>query len=162
MTEGSVGADVEAAVLQPVIIPPNDVALNGLGFKIATPRGYEAQLRPRSGTRRWKRVEPTSIGPLIFFRRCCRLHPLKGSGSCRRLQVRRRVKRRVALGRGNPVPAISKINERWSLDFMHDTLRTEHPRIRTLNVVDDFTRECLTIKVEHVALRSSGRSLSST
>jgi putative transposase len=38
-------------------------------------------------------------------------------------QVRRRVKRRVALGRGNPVPAISKINERWSLDFMHDTLR---------------------------------------
>jgi putative transposase len=27
-----------------------------------------------------------------------------------KLQVRRRVKRRVALGRGNPVPTISKIN----------------------------------------------------
>ena len=63
------------------------------------------------------------------------------------LQVRRRVKRRVALGRGNPVPAISKINERWSLDFMHDTLRTGR-KIRTLNVVDDFTRECLAIEVD--------------
>lgn len=63
------------------------------------------------------------------------------------LQVRRRVKRRVALGRGNPVPAISKINERWSLDFMHDTLRMGR-KIRTLNVVDDFTRECLAIEVD--------------
>ncbi len=63
------------------------------------------------------------------------------------LQVRRRVKRRVALGRGNPVPAISTINERWSLDFMHDTLRTGR-KIRTLNVVDDFTRECLAIEVD--------------
>lgn len=63
------------------------------------------------------------------------------------LQVRRRVKRRVALGRGNPAPTISKINERWSLDFMHDTLRTGR-KIRTLNVVDDFTRECLAIEVD--------------
>jgi putative transposase len=63
------------------------------------------------------------------------------------LQVRRRVKRRVAWGRGNPVPATSKINERWSLDFMHDTLRTGR-KIRALNVVDDFTRECLAIEVD--------------
>jgi putative transposase len=63
------------------------------------------------------------------------------------LQVRWRVKRRVALGRGNPVPAISKINERWSLDFVHETLRTGR-KIRTLNVVDDFTRECLAIEVD--------------
>jgi putative transposase len=45
------------------------------------------------------------------------------------------------------VPAISKINERWSLDFVHDTLRTGR-KIRTLNVVDDFTRECLAIEVD--------------
>ncbi len=45
------------------------------------------------------------------------------------------------------MPAISKINERWSLDFMHDTLRTGR-KIRTLNVVDDFTRECLAIEVD--------------
>lgn len=63
------------------------------------------------------------------------------------LQVRRRVKRRVALGRGNPASIVSRMNERWSLDFVHDTLRTGR-KIRTLNVVDDFTRECLAIEVD--------------
>ena len=63
------------------------------------------------------------------------------------LQVRRRVKRRVALGRGNPALAVSKMNERWPLDFVHHTLRTGR-KIRTLNVVDDFTRECLAIEVD--------------
>ncbi len=63
------------------------------------------------------------------------------------LQVRKRVRRRVALGRGNPAPAVSMMNERWSLDFVHDTLESGR-RIRTLNVVDDFTRECLAIEVD--------------
>ena len=38
------------------------------------------------------------------------------------LQVRKRVKRRVALGRGEPAPIVSRMNERWSLDFVQDTL----------------------------------------
>ena len=38
------------------------------------------------------------------------------------LQVRMRIKQRVALGRGAPAPTISRANERWSLDFVHDTL----------------------------------------
>ena len=63
------------------------------------------------------------------------------------LQVRKRVKRRVALGRGDPAPVVSRLNERWSLDFMHDTLQCGR-RIRTLNIVDDFTRECLAIEVD--------------
>lgn len=63
------------------------------------------------------------------------------------LQVRKRLKRRVALGRGNPAPIVSNINERWSLDFVHDSLETAR-RIRTLNIVDDFTRECLAIEVD--------------
>ncbi len=63
------------------------------------------------------------------------------------LQVRKRVKRRVALGRGTPAPSVSAMNERWSLDFMHDTLGSGR-RIRTLNIVDDFTRECLAIEVD--------------
>jgi putative transposase len=70
------------------------------------------------------------------------------------LQVRKRVKRRieagplhVALGRGEPAPMVSRINERWSLDFVQDTLQTGR-RIRTLNIVDDYTRECLAIEVD--------------
>jgi putative transposase len=63
------------------------------------------------------------------------------------LQVRKRLKRRVALGRGNPAPLVSNMNERWSLDFVHDSLETGR-RIRTLNIVDDFTRECLAIEVD--------------
>ncbi|RWR05746.1 transposase [Sinirhodobacter populi] len=35
-------------------------------------------------------------------------------------------------------------NERWSLDFISDAL-TDDRRFRVLAVVDDFTRECLTL-----------------
>ncbi|GAC1409732.1 MAG: IS3 family transposase [Candidatus Velthaea sp.] len=63
------------------------------------------------------------------------------------LQVRRRVRRRVALGRGSPATLVSRMNERWSLDLVHDTLANGR-RIRTLNVVDNFTRECLAIEVD--------------
>ncbi len=63
------------------------------------------------------------------------------------LQVRKRIKRRVALGRGDLPPAVSMPNERWSLDFVHDTLQSTR-RIRTLNIIDDFTREALAIEVD--------------
>ena len=63
------------------------------------------------------------------------------------LQVRKRVRRRVALGRGNPATVVSRRNERWSLDFVHDALESGR-RIRTLNIIDDFTRECLAIEVD--------------
>jgi len=63
------------------------------------------------------------------------------------LQVRKRIKRRVALGRGNPVPQVGRRNERWSLDFVHDTLRFGR-KIRALTVVDDYTRECMAIEVD--------------
>src|SRR6185312_1000898 len=55
------------------------------------------------------------------------------------LQVRKRVKRRVAFGRGDVKPTVSQPNERWSLDFVHDTLRSGR-RIRSLTIVDDCSR----------------------
>jgi len=64
-----------------------------------------------------------------------------------KLQVRKRVKRRVALGRGEAIAPAMRPNERWSLDFVQDTLSTGR-RIRTLNIVDDFTREALAIEVD--------------
>jgi putative transposase len=63
------------------------------------------------------------------------------------LQVRRRIRRRLALGRGNPAPIVAAMNERWSLDFVHDTLQSKR-RIRALAVVDDFTHEALAIEVD--------------
>ncbi len=38
-------------------------------------------------------------------------------------------------------------NQRWSLDFVSDTL-SEGRRFRILNVIDDFSRECLASVVD--------------
>ena len=38
-------------------------------------------------------------------------------------------------------------NQRWSLDFLSDTL-TDSRRFRILAVVDDFTRECLCLAAD--------------
>lgn len=63
------------------------------------------------------------------------------------LQVKVRKRRKTARWRGaKPQPA-SKANERWSMDFVSDQL-ADGRKIRTFNVVDDFTRECLAIEVD--------------
>lgn len=49
MTEGSSGFDLYAACDGDIIIEPGRVALVPAGFEVAVPRGYEAQVRPRSG-----------------------------------------------------------------------------------------------------------------
>jgi dUTP pyrophosphatase len=48
-TEGSAGMDIEAAVEGPVDLEPGEIILIPSGFSVAIPRGYEAQVRPRSG-----------------------------------------------------------------------------------------------------------------
>jgi len=63
-----------------------------------------------------------------------------------RLAVRRR-RRRRRIGRGTPLALPTRINERWSLDFLLDTLE-DGRRVRLLAVVDDFTRACLAIEVD--------------
>ena len=49
MTEGSAGMDLEAVPTKPVTLQPMGRAKIPTGFAIALPRGYEAQVRPRSG-----------------------------------------------------------------------------------------------------------------
>ena len=61
------------------------------------------------------------------------------------LQVRKRVRRKLALGPVD-VPALVP-NERWSLDFVHDRLRTNR-RFRVLAVGDDCTRENLALEAD--------------
>jgi putative transposase len=61
-----------------------------------------------------------------------------------RLSVRKRGGRKRALGTRAPMAVPQDRNLRWSLDFVMDTL-TSGRRFRILAVVDDFTRECLTL-----------------
>ncbi len=61
-----------------------------------------------------------------------------------RLQVRRRGGRKRALGTRAPLALPDGPNQRWSLDFVCDTL-TDGRRFRVLCVVDDATRECLAL-----------------
>jgi dUTP pyrophosphatase len=49
MTADAAGFDLPAAVSKPVKLKRGDIQLIPCGFAIAVPRGYEAQVRPRSG-----------------------------------------------------------------------------------------------------------------
>jgi putative transposase len=63
------------------------------------------------------------------------------------LQVRKRVRRKLALGRG-PVDSPALVpNDRWSLDFVHDRLRNSR-RFRILAIGDDCTRENLALEAD--------------
>ena len=42
---------------------------------------------------------------------------------------------------------MSRPNERWSIDFVHDYL-TDGRKLRTLNIIDAYTREGLAIEVD--------------
>jgi putative transposase len=59
-----------------------------------------------------------------------------------RLSVRKRGGRKRALGTRAPIAIPQGVNQRWSIDFVQDAL-DDGRRFRILNVVDDFTRECL-------------------
>jgi putative transposase len=63
------------------------------------------------------------------------------------LAVRRKKRKRVA--QASRLPRVVPIGPdiQWSLDFMRDTLASGRV-FRTLNVVDDATRECLAIEVD--------------
>jgi|TARA_B110001452_G_C14803842_1_gene280490 dUTP pyrophosphatase len=48
-TPGSSGMDIAAHITNNIIINPGEKALVSTGFSIAIPKGYEVQIRPRSG-----------------------------------------------------------------------------------------------------------------
>lgn len=99
-----------------------------------------ASERPRAGYRtlwRWLRRE----GWPVNHKRVHRLYRLDG------LALRRRRRKRVAVLR-RPLLIPTRCNQRWSMDFMRDTLASSRP-FRTFNVVDDASRESLSIEVDH-------------
>ena len=94
-----------------------------------------ASVRRRFGYRRLL-LMIRSEGVLINHKKLRRLYAEE------RLQVRRRGGRKRALGTRAPMALPQGPNQRWSLDFVSDTL-TDGRRFRILAVVDDFTRECI-------------------
>jgi dUTP pyrophosphatase len=48
-TSGSAGMDLQAAIDEPITIKPGEVKLVKCGISIALEKGFEAQVRPRSG-----------------------------------------------------------------------------------------------------------------
>jgi putative transposase len=63
------------------------------------------------------------------------------------LAVRRRKRKRYALGDRRPLPKPDAPNRSWSMDFVADGL-ADGRKVRCLTIVDDCTRECLAIEVD--------------
>lgn len=63
------------------------------------------------------------------------------------LTVKRRKGRKRATGSRLPLPKPDKVGQVWSLDFMSDAL-SDGRRFRVLGVMDQCSRECLTLAVD--------------
>jgi putative transposase len=96
--------------------------------------------RPRFGYRRLH-ILIAREGVRVNHKRLYRLYRAAG------LQVRRRRRKRLTRGERVPLPTPTRGGDRWSMDFTLDTL-ADGRAFRTLNIVDDFTRECVAIEVD--------------
>jgi putative transposase len=96
--------------------------------------------RPRFGYRRLH-ILIEREGLVVNHKRVHRLYRTAG------LQVWRRRRKRLTRADRVPLPVPSQRLERWSMDFTLDTL-ADGRNFRTLNIVDDFTRECVAIEVD--------------
>jgi putative transposase len=99
-----------------------------------------ALLRPRWGYRRLYRLLRRE-GMLVNRKLVQRVYREEG------LTVRRRKRKRVAVVRV-PITAPAGPNARWSMDFVSDAL-ADGRKIRALTIVDEYTRECPAIEVDH-------------
>lgn len=79
-------------------------------------------------------------------------HPEMGASRIRRVyeqsgfSLTKRLKRRVKNNPANPIEIPMEKNQEWALDFMSDAL-ADGRRIRTLNIVDHYNRQCMGINI---------------
>jgi putative transposase len=81
-------------------------------------------------------------GIAVNHKRVYRLYREEG------LAVRRQNRKRRAAGPRQPMAMPQGLNERWSMDFISDTLANGRT-FRVLSILDDFSRECLALEVDH-------------
>ena len=100
-----------------------------------------AQQHSRFGARQLRRKLLLS-GERVNLKRVRRLCRLNG------LTLKpRRKKKRLGIGAGMPCQA-ERPNHVWAYDFMEDRTETNR-KLRILTVVDEFTRRCIEVEVEH-------------
>jgi putative transposase len=63
------------------------------------------------------------------------------------LVLRRKRQRKVVAGTRVTIPAPERPNQKWSMDFVADSIVTGR-RFRALTIVDDYSRECPAIEVD--------------
>ena len=126
------------------------------GFSLSTQR-YRSR-RPADEDLRARLKELAQKRPRWGYRR---LYVLLKREGCKRnrklvqrlygeegLAVRRRKRRKMAAVARSPMTLPLSANQRWSIDFVRDTL-ADGRVFRGFTVVDDFTRECPAIEVDH-------------
>ena len=96
--------------------------------------------RPRFGYRRLT-VLLRREGWAVNHKRVYRLYREAGLG------VRRRKRKRIGAVERQALAIPTQQNERWSMDFISDALSAGR-KFRSLNIVDDFNRECLAAEVD--------------
>ena len=98
-----------------------------------------ARKKPRFGYRRLH-VLLAGGGERVNHKRVFRVYREAG------LAVRRKARKRL-VREGSPRPPLTAANQEWAVDFAHDALASGRA-IRVLGVVDECTRECLTLEVD--------------
>lgn len=99
-----------------------------------------AAWKPRYGYRRLYLLVRRE-GQQVNHKRVYRVYTKLG------LAVRRKKRNRVAQANRRPRVVPTQANEQWSMDFMSDVL-ADGRRLKTLNIVDDATRECPVIEAD--------------
>lgn len=98
-----------------------------------------ARRKPRFGYRRLH-IFLEKCGAHVNHKRVYRVYRAAG------LAVRRKARKRL-VREGSPRAALTAANQAWAVDFVHDAVASGRA-IRVLSMVDEYTRECLTLEVD--------------